>query len=447
MNNDLLSKIDSNYLLLENITNREKAKEVFESFIQGIKSINIKDRDLEKIFEGTSKIDILSEIAKYSLICSCQDNEELRKEPFVEFKNRLLSENIDCDNVIDYLYDDKELLKRIIGTFIDTRYHNQNKINYNINDKKVKKYIFSLEQKRESQIKHSAIGKIKNLMFNKSRKDVINDLQFKINSREYSLGKDLYAFIDRGKESLSQEDSVLLLKHPDNEDFKMIAVADGESAKMCGDEASNYAVYSLLKWFESLDPSYYSRMEELKKLLEEELKKINFELMNNPIDKATTIAVSIIGKPQILISTIGNSRILLIKDNKIVEETKDDSYVQSLCDNGLIDPKMSRFHKTADILMNELGIIKDKEVIMNNTKIRHNRYDKILVLTDGVTKIVDNDKIEKILNSNEDERITSELVKTAKTEDVLTDVIDPYCTNKIEANNKNMTAAMYIKRR
>ena len=449
MNNDLLSQLDSNYLLLESIVGKKSAKEILENYLYGIKSRYINDHELQTIFIGLSKTDIISQVAKYALICSCEENEKLKNDSFVEFKNKLLSSNVEYDEVVDFLYKDSELFKKVLRAFVEQRYNSKNhtKININIKDKEVKKYVVNLGYKGDNKKNHSIVGVIKNLVFNKSRKDVINDSQFKIYRRDYSLGNDLYASIDRGKESLSQQDSVLLLKHPDKEEFKMIAVADGESDKMHGDIASNYAVYTLLRWFESLDPSYYNRIEELKKLLEEELKKINFELKNNYIDKATTIAVSIIGDSSILISTIGNSRILLIKDNKIVEETKDDSYVQRLCDNGLLDPKIANFHKTSNILMNELGIVEDKSVISNNTKIRSNNYDKILLLTNGVTKLVNNNKIEQILKSNEDERITSELVKTAKTEDVTTDTIDLYCTEKIEANNKNMTAAMYIKRR
>lgn len=288
---------------------------------------------------------------------------------------------------------------------------------------------------------------ISNLVLNASRQDIIMNKQFEINNKEYSLGKDLYAMIDRGANCLSQEDAVLLLKHPNNKDFKLIAVADGDSSKSYGEEASNYVLYSIINWFENLDSTYFNNIKELKKIVEKRLDIINSELILSHNGNATTIALAIIGKNDTLISSIGDSRIYLIKDNKIVEETKDDSYVQKLCDIGLADPKKARFYKAINVLNSELGTTINNNLISEKTNIVPNDYDKLLILSDGVTRLVDNDKIERTFEKNNDKEIIKELIRIAKTENIYMDGIDLYCNNEIKANQNNMTAAMYIKRR
>ena len=450
MDSATLTKMDSNYTLLENVTNKKYAKKILTGFLVGFKvDKNYKETDYDTIFDGILKVDMTAEIAKYALVCSCQQNEELRYPSFVELKEQLINNGIDVDGVVDYLYDNKCLFIRVISDFVDLRYNSKERvhIDYNVNDDYVKKFISHIESNDDYEDKHSIVGKISNILFNRSRNDVISNSQMKINRRKYSLGSNLFAYTDKGESPFRQEDAVLLLKHPDNKNFKMIAVADGDGSKIGGYEASNFALRRLLKWFESKGAHYFYKVEMMKESLVSELNKINDSLTNDHYSGATTVAIAIIGEKDTLISTVGDSKILLVKNNKIVDETKDDSYVQRLCDNGLADPKMAKFHKAIDCLMNELGATSEKEVISNNIRVLSNDYDKILILTDGVTRLVNNDKIEKILKNNKDGKIVSELVRTAKEEDVYSEEIDQFSEKVIKANQNNMTAAMYIKRR
>ena len=448
MKKDLMEKIDRNYIFLTNVTNAKQARKFFENYLLESTTTKRSGQYLDSIFEGLSKYDIVSQIAKYALLYSCQNNIE-EDILFDYFKKQLIKDNVSYDEVVEYLSENKVLFRELVSRFVKHKYEDKKHIvlNKEINDKEIKKYISSLDSNSKKETKHSKLGMIRNFVLNSSRQDIIGNSQYMINNKSYSLGKDLYATIDRGDKSLSQEDAVLLLKHPDNNNFKLIAVADGESSKVHSEEASNYTLYSLLKWFEDLDSRYFKKPKELKELLENKLRIINYDLQNNLISNATTIALAIIGENNTIISTIGDTKIYLIKDDKIIDETKEDSYVRILCEKGLADPKTAKFHKAANILNYELGSSVNKEVISNNTRIISKDYDKLLILTDGITRLVDNDKIEKIIRNNNDKEIVNELVKTAKSEPVILDGIDLYCNNRIETNQNNMTAAMYIKKR
>ena len=408
MGKNIYEIIDSNYILLQNTTNQERAKKVLESYLLDDKSNgNKKDYNLETVFEEVSKYDIAAYIAKQSLIYSCQKDLDEEDMTFVEFRNSLIKSKVDYDGVVDYLYENRKLFKKLINSFVKRKYES-------------KEY--------------------------KKRKDVLKNNQYKIDKKKYSLGDDLHAIIDRGDETLSQEDAVLLLNHPDNEKFKLIAVADGDSSRIYSEEASNYALKSLLKWFEGLDSKYYNDIETLKELLINKLNRINYDLSKDIYGKATTIAVALVGKSNTLISTVGDSKIYLINGDKIIYETKDDSYIQMLCDKGIADPEKAKFYKASNILNYELGIVRDNTVIPNNTKIVPNDYQELLILSDGVVRMLSNITIEKVASTFVSDKAIDHLVDLAKRERIRMNGIDVFCDSEIEGNSNNMTAAIYAKR-
>ena len=450
MGKNISEIIDSNYILLQNTTNQERAKKVLESYLLDDKSNgNKKDYNLETVFEEVSKYDIAAHIAKQSLIYSCQKDLDEEDMTFVEFRNSLIKAKVDYDGVVDYLYENRKLFKKLINSFVKRKYESKEykKIDSDIKDEIAKEYIKYLEPSGKSDYRKSLLGMIRNFAFNKSRKDVIKNNQYKIDKKKYSLGDDLHAIIDRGDETLSQEDAVLLLNHPDNEKFKLIAVADGDSSRIYSEEASNYALKSLLKWFEGLDSKYYNDIETLKELLINKLNRINYDLSKDIYGKATTIAVALVGKSNTLISTVGDSKIYLINGDKIIYETKDDSYIQMLCDKGIADPEKAKFYKASNILNYELGIVRDNTVIPNNTKIVPNDYQELLILSDGVVRMLSNITIEKVASTFVSDKAIDHLVDLAKRERIRMNGIDVFCDSEIEGNSNNMTAAIYAKRR
>lgn len=442
--------VDRTYQLLENYTNEEKAKYLFEKYVLNEQILDSIDERKAKIsFKSITKNEIISQIARHALVYSCVGYNDSYNQDFVDFKNHLKENNIDYDKVVDYLLDNKEELRSLIKGFVEQRYNKkyQHRMNNGYKDEDVKRYIISLDSCGKCDYKKSLTGRIRNLLVNSSRYDVFSNNQVNISHKKYSLGKELYASIDRGNDYIAQEDGVIIDEHPDYKDFKLIAVADGDSSKKHGEKASNYVLKKITKWFEGLDPYYYNKPNELRIILIKELESLNTDLLCNYEDNATTIAVALIGSSKSVISTIGDTRIYQINDGKIISETKDDSYVQLLCDKGLANPKTARFHKANDFIENSLGSLKDDSVITNNTIIVDNDFDSLLVLSDGVTKLVDNEKIEKIVKTEKEESVTESIIKIARTEDAVLDEVDCWCNKVNKAGQNNVTAAMYVKRR
>ena len=449
MTKKTLYLIDKGYKVLEGLTSEERAKLLFEKYLLDEKIED--DFDIVKLniaFKGFEKEKIAASIAKHALVYSCIDTPAPLNEAFVEFKNELIDSNIQSNEAVKYLINDKELYKDVIKAFVAQRY--DKKMAYrmlsDVKDKKVKQYLLFLEQDEKEKI--SLVDRISNFKVNWSKRDIIQNKQVKIDHKFYSLGKELFASIDRGNDSLGQEDSVLIETHPGLKDFKIIAVADGDSHRPFGELASNYTLRSLAEWFDGLSIKSYEYIDDLKIKLETKLKEISYKLEGDRFDSVASIGCAIVGKDKTLISSIGDTRVYLIKEGKIAKETKDDSYVQKLCDEGLLIPENKRFHKAREFVNELLGITLNDQVFADKTFIVDNdEYDKLLILSDGVTKVVGNEKLEQVVTAHRTENITERLVDLAKHVDDHLDGPVHFCNSVSKSGEENATAAMYAKRR
>lgn len=247
---------------------------------------------------------------------------------------------------------------------------------------------------------------------NKCREDILSGKQITLKNSKYMLGKTMTATQNIGKKRENQEDSALILEHPQNKDFKILAISDGMGGSLSGELASNTILKKLIIWFENLNPNLYTNLKEV----ENELSKLLPTILKNenlPTSAGATLSAFIIGKNNTLIINIGDSRVYTIKDNKINQETKDDSLVYHLLENNIIPHKeLTRFHKESNMITNVLtqeGIEKEPNYkIIPNTK-----YDRIIAVSDGVSDCLSEQEIENTIKASNEENLTDNIVKAA----------------------------------
>lgn len=82
---------------------------------------------------------------------------------------------------------------------------------------------------------------------------------------------------------------------------------------------------------------------------------------------------------------IGDSRAYLLRDGDLMQLTRDDSWVQMLLDEGLIDPQEARNHPMRNLLLHSLGgALSDPDMLQISTHpVRPG--DRWLLATDGLT--------------------------------------------------------------
>lgn len=120
----------------------------------------------------------------------------------------------------------------------------------------------------------------------------------------------------------------------------------------------------------------------------------NKELTN----MGTTLDICLVFQNKLIISHIGDSRIYRLRKEFFRKLTKDHSYVQQLVDEGRITKEESINHPKKNMLMKALGctpFIEPDAAIRGFIK-----NDVILMCSDGLTNMVSEEEIYKIIKEN-----------------------------------------------
>ncbi len=207
---------------------------------------------------------------------------------------------------------------------------------------------------------------------------------------------------DTGKVRTHNEDSVTILKNANNE-YLMI-VCDGMGGHRKGEVASSMAITALGSRFNKIS-SIGSKLDAVN-WLNDSVNEINKNILeyasNNP-DSAgmgTTIVIALLTHDYLIFGNIGDSSGFVLKKGKVHKVTKDHTLVNLLVQAGNLTEEEARFHPKRNVLMKALGAANTIELdifdIVDMTVV-----DAILLCSDGLTNMLTNEQIEKVLNDKE----------------------------------------------
>ena len=94
---------------------------------------------------------------------------------------------------------------------------------------------------------------------------------------------------------------------------------------------------------------------------------------------------------------VGDSRLYLLRDNQLQQMTEDHSYVETLVRRGELTAQEARVHPMKNVLTQAVGAVKELQVDAGNFSVQSG--DKFLLCTDGLTNMVDDETITKILQT------------------------------------------------
>ncbi len=222
----------------------------------------------------------------------------------------------------------------------------------------------------------------------------------------------MYTLSDKGKIRKHNEDSATAISHPKDNSIKLLAVADGIVGYGNGKEASSYTIAELENWFNKLSYEEITNSFSLQFQLYETIEKINKNLWDRQEEIGTTLTCAVVTHDKTIVISIGNSRCYIMKDTNLKQITDDDTKLYKSYKEGRLTKDDLRVHPFRNIIEEGLGIShkvwKAKPRVFDN-----NKYDKLLLFTNGVTDCLSDEKIKLIANTSKKEKILEKIIDEA----------------------------------
>lgn len=206
---------------------------------------------------------------------------------------------------------------------------------------------------------------------------------------------------DAGKVRDHNEDSVIITKNKDNE--YLMAIADGMGGHSAGEVASSIAIGYLAKHFNEtfLNMSKVDSVNWIRDAVNEINTLIFDHEKKHPESKGmgTTLVMAILTKDYLLFGNVGDSSGFVMKDDKLHKVTYDHTLVNLLVSAGELTKEEASNHPKKNVLMKALGASTEIDVDIFDCDMDINQ---ILLTSDGLTNMLDNEQIEKVLQSDHD---------------------------------------------
>lgn len=218
-----------------------------------------------------------------------------------------------------------------------------------------------------------------------------------------------------GKVRDKNEDAVGAFKNQNG--LILALITDGIGGNNAGEVASQMVVTHMGAAFEA---TKISSLDKIETWFENQLAKENTAIIDESNTDSrlhgmgTTIVAALIDGKQSLIANIGDSRGYVYSNGQFTQITEDHSYVNELVKHGDITPDQAKTNPYKNIITKSLGINSDSAADFKPYTAQPG--DQIMLCTDGLTNMVDDSDIEKILSTDEELQSKCDMLITTANE-------------------------------
>lgn len=286
------------------------------------------------------------------------------------------------------------------------------------------------------------------------------------------MGEDFSAVTAIGNSRNQQQDSVLLLYHPQNPKYKLMVVADGMGGTVDGDKASQEITKQMVGWFEGLDTKIF--LDENSQLLEEEwnkkLNEIHQQILEENPASGSTYVGAIVGETSTTIASIGDSRCYIFDSKDHLQQVTVDDNLEFLAfhkkwedfmkkeNRRQLTPKeirlrrsekdRLRFRRGSNVITRCLGAKREGPIQARFTKLKNEAYKALLLFSDGVTDCLDDDVLYSVTKRTSPQELAAKIVDKALTTFSLKPELEgkPEYISRIESGKDNTSVVVFDKR-
>ena len=220
-----------------------------------------------------------------------------------------------------------------------------------------------------------------------------------------------FSITDVGQKRNMNQDYVYTSEKPVGNLPNLFVVADGMGGHNAGDFASKYTVQQLVTSIESNQETNPI------KIMRQSIEAANKELITKSYENSelagmgTTLVAATVVNDYIYVANIGDSRLYII-NNGIKQITKDHSLVEEMIRLGEIDREDARNHPDKNIITRAIGA--GEEIAVDFFEMKLEQGDTILMCSDGLTNMIEDEEIREIIESQKTpEQKTEKLVQIA----------------------------------
>lgn len=203
-----------------------------------------------------------------------------------------------------------------------------------------------------------------------------------------------YGKTDIGRVRSINQDNIFFSDEAVGKLPNLYIAADGMGGHKAGDFASAYAVKHFVEKVRKCNSS--NPITIIKRCISE----INEEIVKLANDNdeyqgmGTTFVVAIVLKGKLYVANVGDSRLYVV-NNKIKQITLDHSLVEELIRTGQLERRKGRYHPEKNIITRAIGV--SEEAVLDFFEIILEPEDRILICSDGLSNMVDDDEIRDIV--------------------------------------------------
>ena len=203
---------------------------------------------------------------------------------------------------------------------------------------------------------------------------------------------------DKGRKRNNNQDSIFVSDKPVGPLPNLYIVADGMGGHAAGDFASRYAIRIVIDFVsKSTVANPISLLRRALVYASNELYKES-EKDKDKMGMGTTMVASVIMDDKLYVANIGDSRLYIINDD-IKQVTMDHSLVEELIRSGQLERNKGRNHPEKNIITRAMG--SRDEAMPDFFELDIKEGDKILMCSDGLSNMVEDDEIKDIVQENQ----------------------------------------------
>lgn len=215
---------------------------------------------------------------------------------------------------------------------------------------------------------------------------------------------------DVGRKRSGNEDSFCLAQ-----ELGLFVVADGMGGHAAGEVASRLAVETILEWMRKyargesrtlVGPPVTSGSEQANWLLSSIrlANRMIFDAAQGGAEYAgmgTTLVAALAMGPRVALAHVGDSRIYRVRDERIVQLSRDHSLIQQQLEHGMISAEEAHDSQYRHLITRALGLKESVEVDLDEQDVLAG--DRLLLCSDGLSDLLeDEEMLAAILEHSDD---------------------------------------------